>query len=204
MKVVLLGKAYVGKTSLVERFMHDRFSGDNVPYQNTIGAAFGAKKVDVDGSGTTSRSVVMGVWDTAGSERYESMSRIYYRGAKAAIVCYEITDCTSFDRARFWINELRENEQSCKLYICGTKKDLVDDDSNLRQVDYYSATDLADEFNAVVFETSSKTNENIKELFRRIGHDYLSETAHKHTERTTSSFQIRPIEKERSSCVCFR
>ena len=48
--------------------------------------------------------------DTAGSERYEAMSRIYYRGAKAAIVCYDITDKSSFDRVRFWVEELRKNE----------------------------------------------------------------------------------------------
>ena len=48
--------------------------------------------------------------DTAGSERYEAMSRIYYRGAKAAIVCYDITDKSSYDRVRFWVEELRKNE----------------------------------------------------------------------------------------------
>lgn len=49
--------------------------------------------------------------DTAGSERYEAMSRIYYRGAKAAIVCYDLSDGSSFDRAKFWINELQQNEE---------------------------------------------------------------------------------------------
>ena len=51
--------------------------------------------------------------DTAGSERYEAMSRIYYRGAKAAIVCYDLTDRTHFDRAKFWVNELKQNEEVC-------------------------------------------------------------------------------------------
>ena len=49
--------------------------------------------------------------DTAGSERYESMSRIYYRGAKAAIVCYDLTEKASFERARFWVAELKKNEE---------------------------------------------------------------------------------------------
>jgi len=80
-KVVMLGKEYVGKTSLVERYVHDRFLVG--PYQNTIGAAFVAKVMSVG-----DRTVTLGIWDTAGSERYEAMSRIYYRGAKAAIVCY--------------------------------------------------------------------------------------------------------------------
>ncbi|PSN39005.1 Ras-related protein Rab-24 [Blattella germanica] len=63
LKVVLLGSEYVGKTSLLERYVYDRFRG-NVPYQNTIGAAFAAKEVESCG-----RKFVMGIWDTAGSER---------------------------------------------------------------------------------------------------------------------------------------
>lgn len=55
--------------------------------------------------------------DTAGSERYEAMSRIYYRGARAAIVCYDLTDKSSFDRARFWIGELQKHEEVSCFFI---------------------------------------------------------------------------------------
>ncbi|KAA0720360.1 Ras-related protein [Triplophysa tibetana] len=82
-KVVMLGKESVGKTSLVERCVHRRFLVG--PYQNTIGAAFVAKALNIG-----DKVVTLGIWDTAGSERYEAMSRIYYRGARAAIVCYDI------------------------------------------------------------------------------------------------------------------
>ncbi|CAG5130250.1 unnamed protein product, partial [Candidula unifasciata] len=104
-KVVLLGKAYAGKTSLVERFIHNRFLGDTVPYQNTIGAAFGAKTVTVN-----NKNVIVGIWVT--------MSRIYYRGAKAAIICYDLTDKSSFDRARFWIGELQKHEEVLSIFLC--------------------------------------------------------------------------------------
>lgn len=167
MKVVLLGKEFGGKTSLVERYLRNYFTG-NVPYQATIGAAYGAKKVEVHG-----RTVVLGVWDTAGSERYESMSRIYYRGAKAAIICYDLTDSKSYERAVQWTKEIRELEEGCALYLCGTKKDLIAGDSRLnQQVDYHNVRDFADEINAQVFETSSKTGENISELFYKIAEDY--------------------------------
>uniref|UniRef100_A0A8C8FEJ2 Ras-related protein Rab-24 n=1 Tax=Oncorhynchus tshawytscha TaxID=74940 RepID=A0A8C8FEJ2_ONCTS len=99
-KVVMLGKESVGKTSLVERYVHHRFLVG--PYQNTIGAAFVAKPIQVG-----DKVVTLGIWDTAGSERYEAMSRIYYRGARAAIVCYDLTDTSSFQRARFWVKELQ-------------------------------------------------------------------------------------------------
>ncbi|XP_064600265.1 ras-related protein Rab-24-like [Liolophura sinensis] len=196
LKVVLLGKSYAGKTSLVERFIHGRFSGDVVPYQNTIGAAFGAKKIVI---GKT--PVVLGIWDTAGSERYEAMSRIYYRGAKAAIVCYDLADGTSFDRAKFWINELQQNEEACKVYLCGTKKDIIDTNRSAREVDYHTTTDYADEISADIFETSSKSGENIEELFAKIAEDYLAKQAElKRTKGSTDSIKVGPEMQKGSSC----
>ncbi|XP_041049183.1 ras-related protein Rab-24 isoform X3 [Carcharodon carcharias] len=146
-KVVMLGKEFVGKTSLVERYVHNRFL--NGPYQN----------------------------DTAGSERYESMSRIYYRGARAAVVCFDLTDSSSYARARFWVNEVRNCEEHCKIYLCGTKSDLVQNDRNARGVDYHDVQDYTDEIKAKLFETSSKTGQNVDELFQIVAEDYLNVTA---------------------------
>nr|XP_015205196.1 PREDICTED: ras-related protein Rab-24 [Lepisosteus oculatus] len=136
-KVVMLGKECVGKTSLVERYVHNRFLIG--PYQNTIGAAFVAKPIQVE-----DKVITLGIWDTAGSERYEAMSRMYYRGAKAAIVCYDLTDCWSFARAKFWVTELQKSEEQCRIYLCGTKGDLIEGNRSLRKVDYHDAQDYAD------------------------------------------------------------
>ncbi|XP_028323422.1 ras-related protein Rab-24 [Gouania willdenowi] len=166
-KVVMLGKESVGKTSLVERYVHHRFLVG--PYQNTIGAAFVAKQIQVG-----EKCITLGIWDTAGSERYEAMSRMYYRGARAAVVCYDLTDKRSFERASFWVKELKTNEELCQIYLCGTKKDLIANDRHLRQIDYHDAQDFAEEIGAQHFETSSKTGNNIDELFQKIGEDYMS------------------------------
>ncbi|XP_058402879.1 ras-related protein Rab-24 isoform X2 [Diceros bicornis minor] len=146
-KVVMLGKEYVGKTSLVERYVHDRFLVG--PYQN----------------------------DTAGSERYEAMSRIYYRGAKAAIVCYDLTDSSSFERAKFWVKELRNLEEGCQIYLCGTKSDLLEEDRRRRRVDFHDVQDYADNIKAQLFETSSKTGQSVDELFQKVAEDYVSVAA---------------------------
>ncbi|KAL3187552.1 hypothetical protein MRX96_025055 [Rhipicephalus microplus] len=138
LKVVLLGKEYGGKTSLVERYLYDRFDA-STPYQNTIGAAYGAKQIAV-----RNRKITLGIWDTAGSERYEAMSRIYYRGAGAAIVCFDLTDRESYQKAKFWVEELRKHEE-----------------------------DYADDIGAKMFETSSKTGEGIAELFCQIAKDHI-------------------------------
>ncbi|XP_037323546.2 ras-related protein Rab-24 isoform X2 [Pungitius pungitius] len=157
-KVVMLGKESVGKTSLVERYVHHRFLVG--PYQNTIGAAFVAKPIQVG-----EKVITLGIWDTAGSERYEAMSRIYYRGARAAIVCYDMTDTSSFRRARFWVKELQNCEEHCKIYLCGTKSDLIQGDRSLRQIDHHDAQDFADEIGALHFETSSKTGNHVGESY---------------------------------------
>ncbi len=186
MKVVLLGKEFCGKTSLVERFINHRFSGEN-RYQNTIGAAYMAKKMDgsLVGPGGRPHQIMMGVWDTAGSERYQAMSKMYYRGARAAVVCYDVTDEDSWERLRFWIDELRKFEEDCKIYICATKVDLVAGEvarKRRRKVDYHNTTDLADEIGAVVFETSSKTGDGVDELFQRIVDDYIDDPLNSYTE----------------------
>lgn len=169
LKVVLLGKEAGGKTSLVERYLHDRFHS-NVPYQNTIGAAFGAKKVEVGGI-----NVTMGIWDTAGSERYEAMSKIYYRSAKGAIVCYDLTEDSSFDRAKFWVEELFKNEPDCKIYLTGTKHDLIEENRQSRRIEESVVDQYADEINCQTFVTSSKTGYNIKELFYKIAKDFVED-----------------------------
>ncbi|CAH1258309.1 ras-related protein Rab-24-like isoform X1 [Branchiostoma lanceolatum] len=185
-KVVLLGKAYGGKTSLVERYLHDRFNAE-MPYQNTIGAAFGAKRVEVDG-----KIVTLGIWDTAGSERYEAMSKIYYRGAKAAVVCYDLTDDGSFERAKFWVKELNDNEEACRVYLCGTKLDLVQENRKARKVDYHMTTDYADEIHAEVIETSSKTGFNVSELFEKVAEGFARDPANRQTVQICSSVQQYP------------
>ncbi|KAK3727037.1 hypothetical protein QZH41_012559, partial [Actinostola sp. cb2023] len=102
-KVVLLGKTNSGKTCLLERYLHHRYVE---LVEATIGAAYGTRTVDV-----RDQRVTLGIWDTAGSERYDAMTRVYYRGATAAIICYDLTDENSFHRAKYWINELQTYEE---------------------------------------------------------------------------------------------
>ncbi|KAG8739639.1 hypothetical protein FRC10_005375 [Ceratobasidium sp. 414] len=95
-KVVIMGSAGVGKTSLVTRYVEERF----VPQTTTTtGAFFHSKKVTVDGT-----KVRLQIWDTAGQERFRSMAPMYYRGASAAILVYDITSASSFDDVKVWID----------------------------------------------------------------------------------------------------
>lgn len=98
-KLVLLGESAVGKSSLVLRFVKGQFH----EYQeSTIGAAFLTQTLSMEDS-----EVKFEIWDTAGQERYNSLAPMYYRGAQAAIVVYDILNQDSFQRAQTWVNELQ-------------------------------------------------------------------------------------------------
>ncbi|PHH83677.1 hypothetical protein CDD82_5435 [Ophiocordyceps australis] len=131
-KIVLLGAQGVGKTSLVMRYCKGSF--DPSQTTSTVGASFMTKRViDTD----TDTVVRLQIWDTAGQERFRSMSRLYYRGANACILCYSITDAHSFHDMGVWLTELRRNlPGDVVLHVVGTKADIVARDPLARQVPF--------------------------------------------------------------------
>ncbi|XP_076650436.1 ras-related protein Rab-24 [Halictus rubicundus] len=167
LKIVLLGHRDVGKTCLVRRYIHETFT-DRIPCRNTIGAAYSSKEIDCDGN-----SIVLGIWDTAGSERYEAMTRMYYREANAAIVCFDLTTAITFQRAKYWIRELRAVEEDCKIYLCGTKSDLLNS-NEVQVMEIAPIENYATCIQAKFYITSSKTGENIAELFDEIVQDFIA------------------------------
>ncbi|KAF9246922.1 P-loop containing nucleoside triphosphate hydrolase protein [Melanogaster broomeanus] len=117
-KIVVMGNTGVGKTSLLHRYTQNRFDPRNTT--STTGAFFVTKKVYVDGL-----KVRLQLWDTAGQERFRSMAPMYYRGANAALLMYDITKSTTFDDIRGWLEELKKNcPPELIIYIVGSKADL--------------------------------------------------------------------------------
>ncbi|KIN95701.1 hypothetical protein M404DRAFT_301057 [Pisolithus tinctorius Marx 270] len=117
-KIVVMGNTGVGKTSLLFRYTQNRFDPRNMT--STTGAFFVTKKVYVDGL-----KVSLQLWDTAGQERFRSMAPMYYRGANAALLLYDITNAASFDDVRGWLEELKKNcSPDLIIYIVGSKADL--------------------------------------------------------------------------------
>ncbi|ETW02720.1 hypothetical protein, variant [Aphanomyces invadans] len=117
-KLVLIGDTAVGKSCLVVRFVRDEFFEFQEP---TIGAAFLTQTVSMD-DGVT---VKFEIWDTAGQERYRSLAPMYYRGAAAAIVVYDVTNKDSFTGAMSWVKELqRRGDPNVIIALAGNKADL--------------------------------------------------------------------------------
>merc|ERR1719379_2651411 len=99
-KLVLLGDASVGKSSILMRFLQNKFS-DGI--ETTVGAAFSTKTIE-----SRNRQIKFEIWDTAGQERFKSLAPMYYRGASAAIVVYDQTNAASFKRAREWVRQVTQ------------------------------------------------------------------------------------------------
>ena len=99
-KLVLLGDTGVGKSSIVLRFVANNFKLDE---DATIGASYMSKMLHID-----DKTIKFNIWDTAGQERYQSLAKMYYRDANAAILVYDITKKQSFEGLKRWYNELRE------------------------------------------------------------------------------------------------
>jgi len=156
-KLVLLGDAAVGKSSSVERFVKNEFFEFQQP---TIGAAFLTQTVQLD-----DYIVKFEIWDTAGQERYRSLAPMYYRGAAAALVVYDITDHDSFTGAKTWIEELqRQGSADIVIGLAGNKCDLA----SKRAVSQEDARTYAQDNGCLFFETSAKTGENIALIFQSI------------------------------------
>ncbi|CAO3634314.1 unnamed protein product [Cunninghamella blakesleeana] len=105
------------------------------------------------------------IWDTAGQERYKSLAPMYYRGANCAVVVYDITQASSLDKAKSWVDELqRQADPDIVIALAGNKTDL----EARRAIDTKTAQEYADEAGLLFFETSAKTAHNVTELFTAI------------------------------------
>ncbi|XP_024022542.1 ras-related protein RHN1 isoform X2 [Morus notabilis] len=146
-----------GKTSLVLRFVKGQFLDHQEP---TIGAAFFTQILSL-----TEATVKFDIWDTAGQERYHSLAPMYYRGAAAAVVVYDISKMDTFTRAKKWVEELqRQGNSNLVMALVANKCDL----EPKREVETEEGEQFAQENGMFYIETSAKTAENINELFYEI------------------------------------
>lgn len=143
-KVVFLGETSVGKSSICLRLTCDRFNNYS---ESTIGASFMTYNVN---------NTFLEIWDTAGQERYRSLTPMYYRGAQACIMVYDITNRDSFQKIRDWMASIYKNNEDPLVLILGNKTD-----SQNREVTTEEGSEYAKMIGALFYETSAKTGDNI-------------------------------------------
>ncbi|KAG8091717.1 hypothetical protein GUJ93_ZPchr0012g21742 [Zizania palustris] len=156
--LVLLGDSGVGKSCIVLRFVRGQFDPTS---KVTVGASFLSQTLALEDSTT----VKFEIWDTAGQERYAALAPLYYRGAGAAIVVYDITSPESFNKAQYWVKELQKHgSPDMIMALVGNKADLHDN----RCVSSQDAKEYSDSNSMFFIETSAKTADNINQLFEEI------------------------------------
>jgi len=159
-KIVILGHTGVGKTSMVNKYVRGNSAGQTTA---TIGAAFMKKDVVLNGY-----RIVLQIWDTAGQERFRSMAPMYYRGAHAAILVFDVTSQETFEKVGGWVDELQDNAgEDIILVVAANKCDLVQSGSS-GSVAMKEANDYAKHIRAQLFETSALTGKGIEPLFAHV------------------------------------
>ena len=154
-KVIVIGNSYVGKSSLVNSALKNRFL-DN--YSSTIGFDYCSFYVRINDD-----VIKLQIWDTCGQEIYQSLISNFYRNSSLAIMVYAINDKTSFDNLDIWLKDLKkEASPDIKTILIGNKCDLEEE----RKIEKKIAENYANDFNFLkFFETSAKTGFNAQKVF---------------------------------------
>ena len=163
LKIVLLGEAGVGKTSIISQFVEQLFQED---IQSSAGGTFSSKTCIYGNN----QILKLEIWDTAGQERYRALTTMFYKEANAAVLVYDITRKESYEQIQeYWSNQLKESAPSdIILMLCANKSDLI----NQEKVDEGEARKYASELGAMFCSTSAKNDYGITDLFLQIAKKY--------------------------------
>ncbi|OHT10875.1 Ras-like GTP-binding protein RYL1 [Tritrichomonas foetus] len=154
-KVLLIGESAVGKSCLLLRFAEDKFN-DN--FLTTIGIDFKVKHIIIDDA-----KIKLQIWDTAGQEKFRTITKAYYRGAHGILVIFDVSSRDSFNQVRNWMRSIQESmTEPVEIALVGNKCDLE------RFVTQEEAQSLAEEYNVPYFETSALSGYNVESTFIQI------------------------------------
>nr|XP_020656082.1 ras-related protein Rab-19 [Pogona vitticeps] len=198
-KIILIGDSNVGKTCVVHRFKSGQY---NTKQQNTIGVDFTVRSLEIDGKAVKIQSP-----DTAGQERFRTITQSYYRSAHGAILAYDMTRRSTFESIPHWIHEIEKyGAANLVLMLIGNKSD----EAEKRQVLFEDACTLAEKYGLLaVLETSAKEAQNVDEVFILMAKELIARnTLQLHGESGPSDnihLDSRPViaaRTENSNCSC--
>ena len=154
LKIVIIGDSAVGKTNIMSKYINNEFHEDS---KATVGVEFGDKFFDVEG-----HKIKAQIWDTAGQERYKSITNAYFKGAKGALVVYDITRKVTFNSVDKWIADLRASaDKKVNIILIGNKSDL----ENIREVTKDEGLEKSKALGVAFMETSASNGDNIDKAF---------------------------------------
>ncbi|KAH0792535.1 small GTP-binding protein [Histomonas meleagridis] len=190
LKLILVGSAGVGKTSLMNALFEQSFEQD---MQTTVAPAFCEKSIQIsDGS-----KVTLHIWDTAGQEKFQSICETYYRDADVAFVCFDYENMNHETIAK-WVSRVRAQSPDCLIFLVLTKEDLTPSDQYPNILE--DSEGYVNEFKAEAFHmTSSSTQNGVKALFCS-----AAECVHKICEKQIPTSVVIKETKttEKKPCKC--
>ncbi|OMJ85870.1 hypothetical protein SteCoe_12712 [Stentor coeruleus] len=188
-KVVLIGDSGVGKSSLLDMFVMSTFKPNQ---ESTVGGSFKSKEVHI---GT--KIIKLNIWDTAGQERYQSLTKMYCRGASVAILVYDITKKETFDNLRKWHEIVLESGNTDMIFaVVGNKEDLIERE----EVKLEDARGFASKIGGFYRKTSARTGFGVESLFENVGYKLFpgeinSRQSSQKLEQISLSQQVPPSNK---------
>ena len=160
LKVLLTGAAAVGKTSLVQRFIKNRFAAN---YKLTVGVDILTKDVEF----RPGEFATLSIWDIGGQQRFEFIRSTFYKGAAGALLVFDLTREQTFTETRKWLTEIRQFAgENIPFVLIGNKADLLADVGVV--IDNNEARSFAENEKSIYIQTSAKTGENVDQAFTEL------------------------------------
>ncbi len=191
-KILLLGDTSVGKSCLLLRFCDNSFQEAHL---TTIGLDFRLKTINLKDD----RKVKIQIWDTAGEDRFRSITRNYYKGAKGILLIFDVTDKETFTHVRDWIERIHEESpEGITICLVGNKIDM----NESRVISNEEGKKIADEFKIPYFETSAKSNIGVEEVFTHLVKEVDTIYMNEHKEEVGRKTVLNQKTKNKKKKCC--
>jgi len=194
-RYIIVGDINVGKSCIMLQFSSNQFREE---HELTIGVEFAIKFLEIK-----NKNIKIQVWDTAGEEAFQSITKSYYRNAIGALLVYDITKKSSFEHLQKWLDSVKENSsKNIKIILIGNKIDLEDK----REVTFQEGEEFAKKNDLFFLETSAKNFININESFNKLTEEiYQNIEVLEDEEKSKNSIKIDDIHSivnQNKSCRC--
>ena len=161
-KIIIIGDTSVGKTALLSKYLKGIFQASPLP---TVGTEFATKIIQIKEGGYIKAQI----WDTAGQEKYKSITYHHYKKSVGGLIVYDITKRSTFENVKNWYNDLITlGEKGCIIALVGNKLDLVERNERKREVGKYEAQAYAEDNHMLFFETSAYNGNNLNDIFEEL------------------------------------
>jgi small GTP-binding protein len=188
-KIITLGDSHVGKTSLIIKYIENKFS---TTFVTTMGFDIKNKQITLK-DGTEAKLMI---FDTAGQERFKSLAENYIRKANGILLVYDISEKQSFQNIENWMDSIKENSNELPIILIGNKSDLNDE----RQVSIEEGQQKADEFGCPFYEISCKTGDNVNKCFIELSELIYEKIGKKPTQKCGQELKKTNSKSKKKRC----